>query len=774
MKIESRAAAWLGSWLIILVSLQLYVSGTLRLGTDLRLFLPDATTPEQRMLLDGIGEGPVVRLLLIALDGADSASLAATSNALVERLRGNAAFTRIDNGASGPAPAFVTEYRYLLSPAMDRRPLDADTLREALADRLQDLASPASTFLEPLIAADPTLETPSIAEHWLQRKAPRSLDGVWFDAAGKRALLTARTGAAGFDPDRQQRALDELQSAFEAARGDPGIRMTVSGPGRFSALMKERTQREATWLGAGATAILLLLLSLAYRRPWTLLLAALPLASAALVGLACVSLLYGEVHGITLAFGFTLIGVAQDYPIHLLSHQHRGLDPLANVRELWPTLATGVASTCVAYLAFIGSGVTGLAQLGLFTIAGLGVAGLTTRYVLPRISGREFDDAALLPWLGRAGLKLTLPAFPPALYAGIAVACVVVAGIAPGPVWDNDLGKLTPVPPELIAEDITLRRELGAPDARYLAVVSAPTTERALQRLEEVTPGLDVLVAEKAVAGYEHAARYLPSVRSQLRRQQSLPTAPALASALETARQGLPFRAGAFAPFQADVAHARSLEPLTPEAVRETPVASILEALLRISDGTVMALVVFAGVEQPGRIEGWSASAGADVTTIDLKSESEALVIRQRERILMCLAVAAALMALVVRVSLGDWRRAVRVLAPMTLSTLAVVAILRLGGQSLDLFQLISLVLAAGLGLDYALFFERSAAGRAERLRTLHGVIVCSLSTLAVFFLLSLSSIPVLRSIGVTVALGVALNFLLALSLPADRRTGTT
>jgi predicted exporter len=27
--------------------------------------------------------------------------------------------------------------------------------------------------------------------------------------------------------------------------------------------------------------------------------------------------LFGAVHGITLAFGFTLIGVAQDYPLHL-------------------------------------------------------------------------------------------------------------------------------------------------------------------------------------------------------------------------------------------------------------------------------------------------------------------------------------------------------------------------------------------------------------------------------------------------------------------------
>jgi predicted exporter len=102
----------------------------------------------------------------------------------------------------------------------------------------------------------------------------------------------------------------------------------------------------------------------------------------------------------------------------------------------------------------------------------------------------------------------------------------------------------------------------------------------------------------------------------------------------------------------------------------------------------------------------------------------------------------------------------------MALTTLAVIAALRVTGQALDLFHLISLVLAAGLGLDYALYFERAGADRPERLRTLHGVLVCALSTLMVFALLSLSSIPVLRSIGITVSLGVLFNFLLALALP--------
>jgi len=92
-----------------------------------------------------------------------------------------------------------------------------------------------------------------------------------------------------------------------------------------------------------------------------------------------------------------------------------------------------------------------------------------------------------------------------------------------------------------------------------------------------------------------------------------------------------------------------------------------------------------------------------------------------------------------------------------------VIAVLRACGIELTLFHLVALILAAGLGLDYALFFEHAGDDREEQLRTLHGVIVCSLMTLLVFSLLALSSIPVLRAIGSTVAFGVVCNFVLGL-----------
>src|SRR3546814_13819468 len=94
----------------------------------------------------------------------------------------------------------------MLSPPLDGQPLDADYLAAQLDERLQDLGAPAGALVEPLIGSDPTLETLKVAEALQPASAPRRLHEVWFDRAGKRALLAVQTRAAGFDTTGQQRS----------------------------------------------------------------------------------------------------------------------------------------------------------------------------------------------------------------------------------------------------------------------------------------------------------------------------------------------------------------------------------------------------------------------------------------------------------------------------------------------------------------------------------------------------------------------------------------
>lgn len=222
-----------------------------------------------------------------------------------------------------------------------------------------------------------------------------------------------------------------------------------------------------------------------------------------------------------------------------------------------------------------------------------------------------------------------------------------------------------------------------------------------------------------------------------------------------------PFNHDAFNPFLLDVETARQAAPLTRAGLQGTPLATSVEGLLLSGSDHVTALVSLSGLQDPVAVARVAAENGAQL--LDLKEASESLVAAYRGRVLAALGVAAILLVITVWVSLRQPRRVIRVLLPMALTTLLILAILRGLGVELNLFHLVALILAAGLGLDYALFFDHAGDDRDDQLRTLHALIVCSLMTLLVFTLLGLSSIPVLRAIGSTVAIGVLGNFVLAL-----------
>jgi len=768
---KSRRAAIVAWWLLLALA-AIGVQRTLVIGNDLRSFLPPPRNADQKVLMDEIGDGPASRLLLMAISGAAPEKLAGLSRALVGALGSDARFTQVFDGDESVAQldAKLLPYRYLLSPTLDHAQFDAAFLRDQLEQRLQDLASPAAGALDDILPRDPTLETLELAQRWTPRHAPMLRDGVWFSSRGE-ALLVAATRAPGLDTAAQADAIAAVRAAFAALPDAASAKLEISGPGYIGAQVAARTRAEAERLSAIGTAGFLLLLLVAYRSPAILALVALPLASGALAGLAAIIFIFGGAHGITLAFGFTLLGVAQEYPVRVFSHRRAGETTAATVRAVWPLLRLAIVSACIAYLAFLVSGVPGMQQLAVFTIAGLLVAGMAARWVLPPLLPEKFDDVAESKWLARAQAWLADMPRPRALPWIALVLGLAALWFAPAPLWQNDLAALAPAPAGELAREGELRAALGAPDMRYLLVLHADSADGVLRLSERISPQVDKWISTQAVDDVELPSRWLPSLQTQRARQAKLPDRATLTGALDTALAGMPFKPGYFAPFLDDVETARALPLLDPQTFERSPFGARLAAMLVQRDGVWYGLAALDGVHDANALAGIAAQTGGAVRLFDLKSASQELVAQYRTRILQALGVAFVLLVLAVVVAFRDWRRAWHVLAPMTLATLLAIASLRACGVPLSLFHLVAVTLAAGLGLHYALFFERPVADAAEARRTLHATLVCVGAAILVFGLLATSAVPVLRAIGATVALGVAFHFVLSTQM-AMRRAG--
>lgn len=735
-------------------------------AADLTLFVPRAD-PVAELLLEQLRSGPTTRLILIGLTGDAESERATVSRRLAEQLRASGFFVRIANGADAlPETELQTLFadRYLLSPTVSPERFTPDALRAALHQRLRELQSPLAAVQKRWLPADPTGEVLTLLKRWQGGiREPAKRLGIWFSPNGDRALLLAETRAAGYDLAGQRQAVIAIRVAFAKVAAGTTVDLQMSGPGVIATLAEDTVRAEAELLSVLATLGVVLILALVYRSARTVWIGALPMLAALLVGAAAVDLLFGKMYALTLAFSMTLLGETLDYPTYLFSHRQAGETVRDTLRGLWPTMRLCAATTLLGCLAMIAPGAPGLSQLGVFTIAGIIAAVATTRWLLPALLPSDWRPTRVIG--AGAWMDVLLKPRPwLALALGVGGLLVLLALLIKAPVWEDDIAALSPVPRELLRLDQALRSDLGAPEVGQLIAITAADAESALQQSEIVAAWLDARQQEGLLAGYEAAARYLPSQQTQRQRQAHLPELEALTANLARAAEGLPFQPGLFTPFLDAIAAARTAPPVQPEDWRGALLGTRIGVLLFPGERGWTALLPLSGVKNPQRLAAsLPPGEAAHIFYLDLRAETNRLVAGFRTTALQRLAWGVALIVAVVWMGLRSWRGVIAALMPVTMALVFTVAALLSLGERLSLFHLVSLLLVLGIGVDYGLFFSRPAADSVQRRRTLHALLVCCGSALTVFGMLATSELPALRAIGLTVSIGVAASFSAAL-----------
>ncbi len=771
----SRGAARLGARAVVLWLVAVVAAGALawraHYVADLSAFLPASPTAEQAVLLDQLKSGATSRLVLIGIEGVPSGSSEASAGAaraeasrrVAAALRASGLFASVQNGETAPwadAGRFLFEHRYQLSSAIDAAHFSVEGLRDAIDATVALLATPAGAIVKPILWRDPTGETLRIAEALTPARAPRIEHGVWVSRSAPRAVLIATTAADGADIDGQQRALAAVEGAFARA-ATPGLRLVVSGAGKFAVDARARIRGEVERLAALGSALVVVLLCLAFRSLRALAVALLPVATGILAGIAAVSVGFGQVHGLTLGFGTTLIGEAVDYAIYYLI-QARGGGAERWRRESWPTVRLGLFTSLIGFAALVFTGFPGLAQLGVFSIAGLAAAAATTRFVFPVLVPGGAPTAGLRRQLARfmAAASGWLPRYRGAV-AVLAVAALAVLFVAPSP-WHGELSALSPVRSSELALDAALRADVGAADAGTLVAVAAPDEQGALAGAEALGARLDTLLSDDVIAGYDSPARLLPAAATQVRRRAALPDRATLERRLAAATADGPLPAARLAPFVADVAAARTQAPLTRASLGATPLATAVDALLLAGDATrpwrsLINLQAREGaVLDVARVRAAIADvAGARIVAVKAELDAiYALFLHQAE---WQAALGAVAVALLLAWQLRSARRLAAVAVPIAAATLVVLAALTLAGAALGILHLVGLLLTVAIGSNYALFFDRLRERAEVDADTLASLLLANLTTVASFGLLASSEIPVLESVGIVVAPGALL-----------------
>jgi predicted exporter len=751
-------------WLIFLIICGTIISRT-QFTTDLSAFLPRNPTPAQQLLLEQIHDGLASRLILVGIEGADPTSQATLSKHIAHELRTNPAFVSVNNGEPVTAEqdrAFLFNNRYLLSSTVTPERFSVEGLNLAISDSIDLLASPAGLIFKSLLPLDPTGEMVQLLGNLTRESRPQMVDNTWVSHDGLRALLLLQTQASGDNTDAQQTAMAAIQQAFDSApSASIGTKLLMTGPGVFSVTSRNTIKSQVSRLAIISIVLIASLLLLVYRSFSALLLGFLPVISGALAGIATVSLGFGSVHGITLGFGTALIGEAVDYSIYLFVQSDRNnSDGESWGKRFWPTIRLGVLTSIFGFSSLLLSDFPGLAQLGLYSISGLIVAAIVTRFVLPHLlptSLRIHDVSAI-------GLTLSLLVNQAAKLRWVAVLLLIIAAMVlvqnRSSIWNDKISSLSPVSQADIDLDTSLRADMGAPDVRYLVVASGSDQESVLQTSEQVSLILQKQVDLGNIASFESPSRYLPSTLQQRTRQNSLPPPAVLQTRLAQATQGLPVKPDLFVPFIDNVDLASKQPLLHAEDLAHTSMAMAVDALLIQQATHWSALLPLTAPEgiyiDADQIRSALTTANlSHVLFVDMKTESDNLYSGYlNEAILLSMGGLIAIIGLLLWVFRSPMH-VIRVITPLAAAVITTTAGLALLGQQLIILHLIGLLLVVAVGSNYALFFNQT--DKPIQPRILASMLFASLTTVAGFGVLAFSNVSILQAMGVTVAPGVIL-----------------
>ncbi len=755
-------------WSAVLTFMLVWIAKSIQIQSDLSLFLPEQESILHSLLTHQLNQGSASRTLFISIEKGTVEQRGQMSRQLSEKLQSSPLFEQVFNGQQplgDDETNWLFQYRYLLSPSINVASFSKRQLQIALGQRLDELALPFPTLDKRYFPHDPTVELRAILNRIRNNTSIHQHNGIWTSEDGKQAIIVAQTSANAVDLNKQQQVIEFVESSFRQLNSGGILQFQLTGLPVASTLSREIIQSESRLFSLAASLALLVILYLGFRSLKLILLSSLPILSAIITGLFTILIWFNSIHGITLVFAITILGIAIDYPLHMFSHLDPEQPSNTSIKKIWGTMRVGLLTTATAFLTLVFSNFEGLVQLGLFAATGLMMAALTTRFILPTLIGKAQTgfQASINPVIFSKTQGLLLISF-----SLIFIAIIFSLEI---PKWEKNLSSLSPLPDSYIERDKQLRSMLGGGDLRYIGLVKGESTEQVLQLSENLRPVFEGMIQNGIIQNYDMAANYIPSQLLQNKRRSLLPSQTELKLSLKSAQAGLPFKSGLFNPFLQDIERTKKQRNITLDDLKGISYESAVQALLMKQNNSHFAIISISGmtdhqalVEEFKRME--NSNTSSSIAIHDLHEISSDLLIQFYSDFLKRAITAIFIIGLILVLTLRDLHRTLLVTSVLLISLLVEIAILVALGHHFNLFHMVSFILVFGLGLDYALFFSRKES-LPDKYKTFHGLLICVISSALVFGILSMSKIPVLHIIGMTTALGVLLAFFFSMLMTA-------
>ena len=242
--------------------------------------------------------------------------------------------------------------------------------RQIAADK-QMLMFPVSGLLSENFQRDPlNLFTPVVAQ--LQQKQTdiryENYDGYIFSADMQRAIVMMNSPYGASETEKNTALLERLeQCARETEHQVPAVSIHFIGGPVIAVGNSSQIKTDSLVAVLLAIVLIVALLFFVFRNVWNLLLIVLSTAWGWLFAMGALALIHDQVSVIVIGISSVILGIAVNYPLHLIAHLQHTPDIKSALKEIVMPLVVGNITTVGAFLALVPLKSVALRDLGLFS-----------------------------------------------------------------------------------------------------------------------------------------------------------------------------------------------------------------------------------------------------------------------------------------------------------------------------------------------------------------------------------------------------------------------
>lgn len=744
----------------------------LRFTTKITDFLPDDSANRGAQIAALLAESELTRVMVIDLTlglarGEPPAPdrLGALTRSLLDFLHDQPDVAVARSGFTEADVAGMLAFLRTWPPTtfLPRTAYTDEAVRARLSELRDQLGGPAGLMVRQTAPRDP------LGGVWEPLYALRAAqgdlvddDGILFTADHAHAFVFVETRSSPFDSNAQRRFRAALDGWTASAAPAPA-RMQTAGAAQIAIASETQIKGDVNRIGIISTVGILAIFLVLFGSVRLILLGFVPMLFGSAVAVLACQALFGEIHGITIAFGTSLLGVGLDYVEHYYAHfvLAEAVPATTTMKRVAPSLVLGALTTIIGFIGIAASGLMGLRQMAVFSMIAIIASMAATCWIVPLWMPTRYRPPRTLAIVNRAVLALLVRVTSRTWgrrwrwgAAGLA-AIAALAGVRAAEFSDNVNMLVSEAGPHIV-DNRAVRSRLG-PESSSFAVVTADDDDALLTAIGTATAELERARAAGTVASFMALGRLLPSHDEQAAR---LAAARDAAPRIRHIMEQLEFVPDQFQDFWAALGVATPDGPRAPRFltladVRRSPLAPLLSAWVP-ARATPVALIPLVGVTDLAALRAQVPSA-----TIIVPTETIVELFRGvRIRTVIASAVGFAAIFLLL---LGRYRRvrkAAIALAPAILACVATVGTLVAAGVPLTILHVMSLLLVVSLGVDFGIFFVDTNETLEESARTMVSILTASITTILSFGLLGLSKSPGLAALGVTVTLGVTFSLM--------------